>query len=215
MCVQTRAVHRLAILALGSLFLLPSGKALAAGKPKTPPSAPVPVEAEQPQLLTPGYRVKTSDVTLPDGVLPGSYIRTIRPFSNWTLICDTNLQSKKKVCNISQTILGPSGDTVFSWSMAATLEGRPFLILRTPLETDQEAGIQLDLEAGRAPLMVSFRGCDQNVCIAYLMLEQQLRTAIETGAVITITYITRIDQGRHKLSFRVPLAGLTKALAAI
>lgn len=50
------------------------------------------------------YRIKPSDVVLPPEVKLGDYQRTIRPFDNWTLICDENLKARKKVCNVSQII---------------------------------------------------------------------------------------------------------------
>ena len=50
------------------------------------------------------YRIKPSDVAVPPDVKLGDYQRTIRPFENWTLICDENLKARKKVCNVSQII---------------------------------------------------------------------------------------------------------------
>ena len=51
-----------------------------------------------------GYRIKPSDVALPPDAKLGEYQRTTRPFENWTLICDENLQARQKVCNVTQII---------------------------------------------------------------------------------------------------------------
>ena len=99
--------------------------------------------------------------------------------------------------------------------MAATVEGQPFLILRIPLGVDRGAGIELDLADGAAHMSIPIKGCDARVCIAYQTLEKRLRTAIEKGAAVGISYILVTDGKPQVVSFRAPFAGLTSALAAI
>ncbi|TIU06145.1 MAG: invasion associated locus B family protein, partial [Mesorhizobium sp.] len=73
------------------------------------------------------YRIKPSDVAVPPDVKLGQYQRTTRPFENWILICDENLQARKRVCNISQSFIDQSQAPVFSWSLAADEKGKPFM----------------------------------------------------------------------------------------
>lgn len=80
----------------------------------------------------PRYWIKPSEVAIPPDVPIGMYRRLIRPFENWTLICDENLKSKQRICNVSQLVVDKAGNTVFSWSLAATAQGKPVMILRVP-----------------------------------------------------------------------------------
>ncbi|SDD07577.1 Invasion associated locus B (IalB) protein [Bradyrhizobium brasilense] len=185
-------------------------------KHKAAPAAPRKASAVQPvpsYTLTPGYSVKPSNVSVPANVPLGQYRRVIRPFPNWTLICDENLDKKRRVCNVSQTVVGPDGAVVFSWSLAATQEGQPFFILRTPTGVGANGTIKLDLGDGGAALAVPIKGCDEKVCLAYLPVGPRLRTAAERGGPVQVAY----DSGApsNAVSFRAPLAGLTAALSVI
>ena len=163
--------------------------------------------------LTPGYTVKPAEVTLPAGVPLGQYRRTFQPFPNWTLICDENFLKKQKVCNIAQTILGPDGSTVFSWSLAASQDGQPILILRAPPSIGKNGTIQLNLADGAPPIKAAVQGCDPATCLAYQPLGARLRSAVKKGLVVDISYAAGTQL--QTLSFRAPLAGLAAALGAI
>ncbi|ACL62632.1 invasion associated locus B family protein [Methylobacterium nodulans] len=213
--IMTRAAVILLVLILAGLS---GGGTHAAGqKRKAVPVAPqTTASAVQPApsyTLTPGFSVKLPDVALPADVPLGQYRRVIRPFPNWTLICDENLEKKQKVCNISQTIVGPDGATVFSWSLAATLEGQPFFILRIPPGVGPNATLGLDLADGAPPITVPIKGCDAKICIAYLPVGQRLRTAAAKGGPVQVSYAS--DSLPNAVSFRAPLAGLTAALSVI
>ncbi len=197
----------LSLLLCGPAFAAETAKKNGASGP--PPPTP-PASAG----LTPGYAVKPSDVAVPPDVPLGQYVRTIRPFPNWTLICDENRVKKQKVCNISQEILGPAGGVVFSWSLAAMADGRPVMILRIP------AGglfgkVALDLQDGHAPLEVPVYGCDERLCIAYQPVDARLRAAMEAARMVGVAYEVKENGAVRRQSFRAPLAGLKQALSAI
>lgn len=162
--------------------------------------------------LTPGFMVKSPDIAVSD-VNIGQYRRVIRPFPNWTLICDENLAKRQKICNISQTIIGPEGGNVFSWSLAATEAGRPFFILRTPSSTITNTPIYLDLNDGAPPLSISVKGCDTKICIAYEPVIPRLRSAVKKGAIVQVSFATNTPSNVTR--FRAPLQGLVAALAAL
>lgn len=163
--------------------------------------------------LAPGYTVKPADIVLPTGVPIGQYRRTFQPFPNWTLICDENLAKKQKVCNIAQTIVGPDGSTVFSWSLAAAQDGQPIFILRAPPSIGEQGTIHLSLPDSGTTVSVSVQGCNSTTCLAYQPVGQHLRTAVEKGLVVEISYTA--GSPPDTVSFRAPLDGLTKALASI
>lgn len=61
----------------------------------------------------PSYSIKPSEVTVPPGAELGRYRRIIQPFENWNLICDENLKTMKKICNITQSIVDQNGQFAF------------------------------------------------------------------------------------------------------
>lgn len=166
--------------------------------------------------LTQGYTIKPSEVVLPPDVPLGRYRRMIQPFPNWTLICDENLEKKQKVCNISQTIIDSMGVTAFSWSLAASEDGKPFLILRTPPGVGVGKPVRLVFADAAAPISASTGGCDEKLCVAYLPVGPRLRLNIAKGATAEVSYeVTAAAGPARVVSLRAPLDGLAAALAAI
>ncbi|MDX3806376.1 MAG: invasion associated locus B family protein [Bosea sp. (in: a-proteobacteria)] len=157
------------------------------------------------------FAIKPAEVALPGGVAFGDYRRVIQPFENWTLICDENLKARKKVCNISQTLVDQTGETVFSWSLAATQDGKPMLIMRVPPNIGAGKDIVLRFP-GKPQLQVKTNGCDARVCMALMPIGPVLRERIEKGASPEVSY-AGAQQGTVTLN--PPLKGLSEALAAI
>ncbi|WP_247875200.1 invasion associated locus B family protein [Ochrobactrum sp. Marseille-Q0166] len=159
------------------------------------------------------FVVKPSDVEVPKDVDLGHYRRILRPFLNWTLICDENLQRQQRVCNVSQTIVKTDGTIVFSWSLAATQDGQPFFILRVPPVLGTGDAIHLDLGDGGSVVSVPITACDQKICIGYQRVGPRLRLAITKGLVVHVSYSAVTSSTR--VSFIAPFEGLATALAAI
>lgn len=192
-------------------FVTLSGSpALAAGQGQNPAQDPQPPAQGSVQS---DYAVKRSDVVLPNDVPVGQYRRITQPFPNWTLICDENLAKKQKVCNISQTIIDGNGNPTFSWSLAAADDGRPFFILRVPAAVGATGVVGMQLSDKGADVSISVAGCDSKVCIAYQQVGPRLRAAVNKGDPVKISFGS--GDGAQKVSFSVPLQGLSDALAAI
>ncbi|RAZ92940.1 invasion associated locus B family protein [Mesorhizobium hawassense] len=158
------------------------------------------------------YRIKPSDVAVPPDVKLGEYQRTTRPFENWTLICDENLQARKKVCNISQSFIDRSQALVFSWSLAADEKGKPFMILRTPSQTGAGSKLSLKFAGRKLPVDVQLQGCDASVCVAYLPVGPVLRGEIGKETTVGISY--SLPSGAA-VSLDAPFKGLKTALSTI
>jgi invasion protein IalB len=172
---------------------------------------PCPPAAGQ-EFSNSGYSIKPSEVSVPQGAELGRYRRTIQPFENWELRCDENLKAKKKICNITQTILDGEGRFVFSWSLAATEGGKPMMILRTRPGLGPEKPISLTFPARKEPVMIATNACDANVCVTYLPVGPVLREQIAKEANVQVFYK---DTAEVPLVFEAPLKGLSAALAAI
>ncbi|WP_193660732.1 invasion associated locus B family protein [Brucella intermedia] len=165
--------------------------------------------AEQSSLI---LTIKPPEVKSPESVPPGKYRRIIQPFGNWTLICDENLKAKTRVCNVTQTIIDQTGRTVFSWSVAATKEGKPYMILRTLPGLGSKGTVNLAIPDGRGSEHIQVDGCNDAVCVATVPIGPRLRPQIMKGSVIGISYDTATDE---KIEISAPLAGIKDALKAI
>lgn len=158
------------------------------------------------------YRIRAADVIPPAGISVGRYQRTIRPFENWTLICDENLDEDQMVCNITQTIENPDGQLAFSWSLAATLEGSPYMILRTMSSANPDGLVAFAFDGRDAPVEVRIDGCNATVCVGIVPVGPIFRAQIAARASPTISYQTTDGQ---KIILRAHFAGLAEALSAL
>ncbi len=164
------------------------------------------------QATAGGYKVKPSDVLLPEGVPVGKYRRIIHPFENWTLICDENLKTRRKVCNVSQSFTNDSGTQVFSWSLAANVDGKPFMILRAPAAVGAGSKISLKLAGMDRDVNVEVKACDALVCIGYQPVGPMLRQQIVKETTARLSY--SVSSG-EQISIDAPFKGLAAALSAI
>jgi invasion protein IalB len=158
------------------------------------------------------YRIKPSEVAVPPGVKLGGYQRVTRPFENWTLVCDENLEARQKVCNVTQIIESQPGQLAFSWSLAATKEGKPYMILRTASSMKRDAAISLKFEGREKPIDVLIDGCNEQLCVGMLPVGPIMRAQIAKDAVARISYPT--TDGKV-VSVAAPLKGLSTAVQAI
>lgn len=159
-----------------------------------------------------GFRIRPSDVAVPPAVPLGEYQRMIRPFENWILICDENLKARQRVCNVTQTIENQAGQIAFSWSLAATPEGKPYMILRTAPVARSDGSVSLKFKDRMEPVEVRLDGCNAAVCVGMLPIGPIMREQISKDAAPTVSYATR--DGRI-VSVTATLKGLSTAVKAI
>lgn len=165
------------------------------------------------EAVAAGYRIKPSEVVVPPDATLGEYQRTTRPFENWTLICDENLKLRQRVCNVTQIVEDNAGLVAFSWSLAATKEGDPYMILRTPPAAARGGGlVSLKFEGRKEPINIKLEGCNQTVCIGMLPVGPIMREQISKNAAPTISYSTADGK---TVSVTANLKGLSKAVEAI
>lgn len=156
------------------------------------------------------YTVKDAEVAVPADAAPGDIRRVIQSFPNWTLICDENLKARSRVCNVTQTFVDRQGGPVFSWTLAASEDGKPLLIFRAPPALGLSGVIKLRHAGAKRTVRVPVRACDETTCVAITRLGAGLREQIARGSVVRLSYETD-----HRASFEAPLAGLKDAVAAI
>ncbi|NTF90283.1 invasion associated locus B family protein [Agrobacterium rhizogenes] len=164
------------------------------------------------EVASSNYRIKPSEVIVPSELKLGDYQRIIRPFENWTLICDENLKVRQRVCNATQIIENEAGQVAFSWSLAATKGGDPYMILRTAPVAKSDGRISLRFEGRKEPIQVRLDGCSKTVCVGMLPVGPILREQISKSSAPTISYPTMDGQ---TISVTAPLKGLSTAVKAI
>ncbi|MBB3456345.1 invasion protein IalB [Rhizobium sp. BK313] len=165
------------------------------------------------QEATPsGYRIKPSEVVVPPDLKLGDYQRTIRPFENWTLICDENLKVRQRVCNVTQIIENQAGQVAFSWSLAATKGGSPYMILRTAPVARSDGLVSLRFDGLKDPVQIKLDGCSTVVCVGMLPVGPMMREQISKNAAPTISYPTTDG---NTISVTATLKGLSTAVKAI
>lgn len=154
-------------------------------------------------------RAKPSEV--PAGEAPGEVRRTIQPFGSWTVICDENIKRRRRVCNISQSFVDGEGASVFSWSLAATREGAPVLILRSASEGRSGRSVRLNLPGRSEPEDVLLGSCDARTCVGFLEVGPERQRRLRSGGTAQIELL---HEGRFR-TIDAPLGELGPALAAL
>ncbi|MDH2386171.1 invasion associated locus B family protein [Bradyrhizobium sp. CER78] len=187
------ATRRLACLVL-AIWL---GEAAGADAQSVPPAA---------------YAVKPSDVMVPEGETLGEFRRMIQPFKNWTLICDESLKSKRRVCNVTQTIVNAQGAVAFNWSLIATADGKPLMAMRIPAAAG--AGAQIELAMGDSPdrIVAQTDRCDANFCFATIAIGNVLKRHIRAATPCLVSY--PLPQS-GPIMLEAPLDGLSGVLAKL
>ncbi|MBR0938997.1 invasion associated locus B family protein [Bradyrhizobium jicamae] len=156
------------------------------------------------------YIVKPSDVAIPEGETLGRFRRTIQPFRNWTLICDESLNARRRVCNITQAIINPQGAVAFSWSLVATDDGKPLMMMRVPAAAG--SGQPIELTMGEKPDRIIARTdrCNASFCFATIAIGDVLKRHIRAATTCVVTYqLPQIGP----VVLNAPLDGLVAALS--
>jgi invasion protein IalB len=158
------------------------------------------------------YAVKPSEVAIPDGEQLGQFRRVIQPFENWTLICDESLTSKRRICNLTQSIVNQQGTPVFNWSFVATADGKPLVVMRVPAGVGKGGIIGLALGDRPDQILAETDWCDAAYCTATIAIGPMLRRHIQAGTDCNVTYSL---PNAGVVTFEAPLEGLFAALSAM
>lgn len=162
-----------------------------------------------PVAADPAFRVKPPDVGA--GAAPGQIRRSVQAFESWTLVCDEDLKKHERICNVSQILQDATGQTAFSWSLAATRGGSPVMILRAPNGAGDGRAAQIRFRESEALIDVPLTRCDPTQCIGYLEVAPDFVAKVRKGVPVEVT-LTR--EGRSR-SLMAPTDGLAAALASL
>lgn len=158
----------------------------------------------------PEFRVRPSSVTVPDGVPIGHYRRIIHPFENWTLVCDDNLFSKIRLCDIRQEVEIVGAGVIFSWALTASENGPPMMKLLGPAGIGVHGEIILTFSDGMTH-RVKMLSCNSSICLGHSPAGPKTQHHITAELPINISF--NINE-LGNISFSVPMKGLKDALKA-
>lgn len=156
--------------------------------------------------------VKPSDVAIPAGETLGEFRRMIQPFRNWTLICDESLKSRRRVCNITQTIVNGQGAVAFNWSLVATADGKPLMVMRVPAAIGAAQPIELAMGAKPDRIVAQTDHCDAGFCFATIAIGDMLRRHIQAATPCLVSY--HLPEA-GLITLEAPLDGLSGALSKL
>ncbi|MCC8943316.1 invasion associated locus B family protein [Bradyrhizobium sp. Arg68] len=159
-----------------------------------------------------GYAVKPSDVVIPEGETLGDYRRMIQPFRNWTLICDESLKSKRRVCNVTQSIVNAQGALAFNWSLVATADGKPLMVMRVPAAVGIGQPIKLAMGDKPDRIVAQTDRCDAAGCFATIAIGDMLRRHIRAATPCRVGY--PLPQAQPVV-LEAPLEGLSVVLSKL
>lgn len=149
---------------------------------------------------------------MPEGETLGEFRRMIQPFRNWTLICDESLKSRRRVCNVTQSIVNAQGTVAFNWSLIATADGKPLMTMRIPAVAGVGAHVELAMGDGPDRIVAQTDHCDANFCFATVAIGDVLRRHIRAATLCRVSY--QLPQG-GPIVLEAPLDGLSGVLAKL
>jgi len=158
----------------------------------------------------PVFTVVPSKIQPPEGVALGDFRRLYHPFENWTLICDDNLRTGVRICNIRQEIAVSQAGTIFSWTMADTETGEARMIVSAPAAIGDGGEILFRFHDGvtySARVM-----CNPQACTTLVPVGPRIRKHIEQGLNVEISFLA---PPVGEVRFSAPMKGLAAALAAV
>lgn len=114
--------------------------------------------------------------------------------------------------NVTQVVVDQTDTLVFSWSLAATEAGQPFMLLRTAPTAQADGNIALKFPGRASPVNVAIEGCNEIVCVGKVPVGPIMREQIGKEAEAEISYTTTAGE---TVSVTASLKGLATALSAI
>jgi len=170
-----------------------------------PPSQSVTTQAAREPLQIGSLGFEWASVFQPGAqVAPGDYTRTIRPFLDWTQICDT-VQGGRRLCYL-ETVAREAG-TMLSWRIAMTKDGRSMALVILPPGSNSDDGATV--EFGGLARVAKPLTCDKLVCVATFPVDGPTVGLLARELSATISF----RWGAQPLKLTVGLRGMGQALA--
>jgi invasion protein IalB len=134
----------------------------------------------------------------------GDYTRTVRPFLDWTQICDA-VRGGRRICYL-ETIARQAGAPPIGWRVALTQDGRSMALVIMPADANPAAGATVEF-GGLARTMKPLV-CDQSVCVGTFPVDGPMMSLLVREASASI----RFERGGKQQAITASLRGMGAAL---
>ena len=134
---------------------------------------------------------------------PGDYSRTVRPFGDWTQVCD-DVRGGRHLCYV-ETIARKDGLSI-GWRIARTRDGRSMALIILPRDASVENGVTVEFgEMSRTakPLI-----CDKTLCVATFPVDGPMLSLFARQTAATIYF----RRSGNPVSIVAGLRGMSFAL---
>jgi invasion protein IalB len=138
---------------------------------------------------------------------PGEFVRTIRTYVHWTLVCDA-LIGKRRICFLEQRVAADDGASL-TWQIAQTVNGHVMMILKAPAGISETAGIKLSL-SGFERTETALH-CDASGCLAVLPFEGRAAEWITSEASVGFGF----EANGRPYQFTMSMDGFKQAVDSI
>ncbi|MCA6102145.1 invasion associated locus B family protein [Bradyrhizobium australafricanum] len=133
----------------------------------------------------------------------GDYTRTIRPFFDWTQVCD-EIRNARRICYLETISHGDAAR--LNWRIALTKDGRSMALIMLPRDSSVEVGVTVSF--GGFTRVVKPLICDQALCAATFPADAALISLLGREDRATIVF----ERVGKPITIMASLRGLMLAL---
>ncbi|UGY16322.1 invasion associated locus B family protein [Bradyrhizobium septentrionale] len=172
------------------------------GPPGQPGAAPASILPEPARAQSLGF--EWASVFAPGkSVAAGDYTRTIRPFLDWTQICD-EVRNVRRICYLET--ISRDDAALLNWRIALTKDGRSMALIMLPRDSSAEVGVAVTF--GGFTRIAKPLICDQALCVATFPADSALISLLVREDHATIVF----ERVGKPIAMMASLRGLMSAL---
>ncbi|WP_349360606.1 invasion associated locus B family protein [Stappia sp.] len=139
----------------------------------------------------------------------GASAQTVEPSADtpWVKICNTDPQSNKEICIVTQELRTDTGQFLASVAVRETVgEARKTLLLAVPPGMLIQPGLRVQVDGGKQS-EAKYSICFPNACYSELVIDEGFVNSMKAGANLVLT---TLNQQAKQVPFQLTLTGFTK-----
>ena len=151
----------------------------------------------------------TAATALALGLTGGAGAQTVEPSSDtpWVKVCNTDPQSNKEICVITQELRTDTGQFLASVAVREISgEARKTLLLAVPPGMLIQPGLRVQVDEGKQT-EAKYSICFPNACYSDLVIDDAFIESMKKGGALGLT---TLNQQGKQVPFRLTLTGFTK-----
>lgn len=140
---------------------------------------------------------------------PGALAQTVEPAADspWVKVCNTDPQSKKEICVVTQELRTDTGQFLASVAVREIGgEARKTLLIAVPPGMLIQPGLRVQVDAGKQN-EAKYGICYPNACYSELVINDEFIGSMKKGNALILT---TLNQQAKQVPFQLTLAGFTK-----